>query len=248
MWQLFVLFLFYVFVYQPFFAAGVKQPVDDEDKVSPMKDFRKKHAPPRQNSTPTTTSVKMELFMWTPLQDIGIQDVPGVGPATLARLAKHDYVSIKTGEQLFGLFLYKGRGEEFRTWLKDDCEVQGSVAKQLHEACLDKANKVCSTELGGGGGVAARGRTETTTQVWNRTPIQDVEIRDVPGVGEKTAPLLARNKNITTGEQLFGFFLYLGRDEDRFRSWLKNECEVQGSAAARICNALAERAREICAL
>jgi len=199
-------------------------------------------------SATTSTTKKLANFLATPLQDIAIEDVPGVGPVTKERLAKHAYVSITRAEQLFGMSLYLGRGEQFKAWLKTECEVTGAVAKQLHEACLNKAEKVCIQRGGGGSAGGAVGRAETTTQVWNRTPIQDVKIRDVPGVGDITAKNMGRTKNITTGEQLFGFFLYLGRDENRFKSWLKDECDVQGSVAARTCGALAERANDICSL
>ena len=56
--------------------------------------------------------------------------MPGVGKITKERLENHDYISITTGEQHFGFFLYKtrpgssaprkGRCDEFKTWLTND--------------------------------------------------------------------------------------------------------------------------------
>ena len=68
----------------------------------------------------------------------------------------------------------------------------------------------------------------------------------MPGVGPETAKLLKKNKEITNGEQLFGFFLYLGRDEERFKKWLKDECEVRVQEANRIYEALAKTANVLC--
>ena len=85
----------------------------------------------------------------------------------------------------------------------------------------------------------------TTTQVYIKKAIQDVAIQEVPGVGPETAKLL-KNKEITNGEQLFGFFLYLGRDEERFKKWLKDECEVRVQEANRIYEALARTANVLC--
>jgi hypothetical protein len=62
-----------------------------------------------------------------------------------------------------------------------------------------------------------------------------------------TAELLKTQKQITNGEQLFGFFLSVGRDEERFKSWLMDECKVRGREANRIYDALAETADVICA-
>ncbi len=56
-----------------------------------------------------TETAKQRAFKDTPLQDIAIDDVPGVGKITKERLENHDYISITTGEQLFGFFLYKTR-------------------------------------------------------------------------------------------------------------------------------------------
>jgi hypothetical protein len=107
-------------------AAALK-PEDDE--VSPLKDFSKKRACPRPAGLETDTA-KQRAFKDTPLQDIAIDDVPGVGKITKERLKNHDYISITTGEQLFGFFLYKtrpgssaprkGRCDEFKTWLTND--------------------------------------------------------------------------------------------------------------------------------
>ena len=309
-----------------------------------------------------TETAKQRAFKDTPLQDIAIDDVPGVGKITKERLENHDYISITTGEQLFGFFLYKtrpggsaprkGRCNEFKTWLTNDCSVQGKVADVMLEACIQKAEKVCihapgrgygrvlirkharaavgdddevgehgvqdylsviesqamdskKTELltamlrlemrplvlkvfseitmwrGQGengyfhgapkdwnlvasalrsteevldserqadGTVSGSGSgSQCTTQVYNNKAIQDVAILEVPGVGPVTAELLKTRKQITNGEQLFGFFLYVGRDEERFKSWLKDECKVRGQEANRIYEALANTADVICA-
>jgi hypothetical protein len=236
-------------------AAAVRS---EDDKVSPLKDFSKKRAPPRPAGLETETA-KQRAFKDTPLQDIAIEDVPGVGKITKERLENHDYVSITTGEQLFGFFLYKtrpgssaprkGRCDEFKTWLTNDCLVQGKVADAILEACMQKAEKVCIHAAGREyGRVSGSGSgSQSTTQVYNNKAIQDVAILEVPGVGPVTAELLKKQKQITNGEQLFGFFLYVGRDEERFKSWLKDECKVRGQEANRIYEALANTADVICA-
>jgi hypothetical protein len=236
-------------------AAALK-PEDDE--VSPLKDFSKKRACPRPAGLETDTA-KQRAFKDTPLQDIAIDDVPGVGKITKERLKNHDYISITTGEQLFGFFLYKtrpgssaprkGRCDEFKTWLTNDCLVQGKVADAILEACMQKAEKVCIYAAGREyGRVSGSGSgSQSTTQVYNNKAIQDVAILEVPGVGPVTAELLKKQKQITNGEQLFGFFLYVGRDEERFKSWLKDECKVRGQEANRIYEALANTADVICA-
>jgi hypothetical protein len=188
--------------------------------------------------------------------------VPGVGPKTKERLTKHDYISITTAEQLFGFFLYKtrpgvtssdprmGRCDEFKMWLTNDCSVRGQEANKILKAFLDKAEKVCihtaGTEYGMVSGSGSG--SGSTTQVYNNKAIQDIAIQEVPGVGIVTADLLKKNKNITNGEQLFGFFLYLGRDGERFKTWLKDECEVQVQVANKIHKTLAATAVKLCAL
>jgi hypothetical protein len=91
-------------------------------------------------------------------------DVPDVGKATKQRLENHDYISITTGEQIFGIFLYKtrpgstrsaprtGRCDEFKTWLTNDYSVQGKVADKMLEACMQKVEKVCIHAAGRGHG------------------------------------------------------------------------------------------------
>jgi hypothetical protein len=80
------------------------------------------------------------------------------------------------------------------------------------KACMQKAEKVCIHAAGRGygrvSGSASRSQStcHTTTQVYIKKAIQDVAIQEVPGVGPETAKLL-KNKEITNGEQLFGFFL-----------------------------------------
>ena len=117
------------------------------------------------------------------------------------------------------------------------------------EACMQKAEKVCIHAAGREyGGVSGSGSgSQSTTQVYNNKPIQDVAIQEVPGVGPVTAELLKTQKQITNGEQLFGFFLYVGRDEERFKSWLMDECKVRSQEANRIYDALAKTADVICA-
>ena len=120
------------------------------------------------------------------------------------------------------------------------------------KACMQKAEKVCIHAAGRGygrvSGSASRSQStcHTTTQVYIKKAIQDVAILEVPGVGPETAKLLKKNKEITNGEQLFGFFLYLGRDEERFKKWLKDECEVRVQEANRIYEALARTANVLC--
>jgi len=249
-------------------AAGLRP---EDDKVSPLKDFSKRSPAGRPDLRQTpqksgraagleTDTAKERAFKDMPLQDIAIDDVPGVGKATKQRLENHDYISITTGEQLFGIFLYKtrpgatssaprtGRCDEFKTWLTNDCSVQGKVADVMLEACMQKAEQVCIHAAGRGyGRVSGSGSgSQSTTQVYNNKAIQDVAILEVPGVGPETAKLLKKNKEIANGEQLFGFFLYLGRDEERFKKWLKDECEVRVQEANRIYEALARTANVLC--
>ena len=250
--------------------AAVLRPEDD--KVSPLKGFSKSSTRALQRPAGLKTDTeKRRAFKDTPLQDIAIDDVPGVGKATKQRLEDHDYISITTGEQLFGIFLYKtrpgatsnaprtGRCDEFKTWLTNDCSVQGKVADVMLEACMQKAEKVCIHAAGREyGGVSGSGSgSQSTTQIYNNKPIQDVAIQEVPGVGPETAKLLRKNKEITNGEHLFGFFLYLSRGkggaqraahEERFKKWLKDECEVRVQEANKIYKALAKTADFLCTL
>jgi hypothetical protein len=230
--------------------------------ITPPPFFLPQRTPPSPAGLETETQ-KERAFKDTPLQDIAIEDVPGVGPITKERLKKHDYISIITGEQLFGFFLYKtspgvtssaprmGRCDEFKTWLTNDCSVRGQEANTILKAFLDKAEKVCihtaGTEYGSVSELSGSG-SGFTTQVYNNKAIQDIAIQEVPGVGIVTADLLKKNKNITNGEQLFGFFLYLGRDAERFKTWLKDECEVRTQVANKIHQTLADTAAKLCTL
>ena len=59
--------------------------------------------------------------------------------ATQACLAKHVYVSIKTGEQLFGMFLYMGRGDALL--LQESAAMSALAAQPAAEEAFLKKKK-----------------------------------------------------------------------------------------------------------
>ena len=75
-------------------------------------------------------------------------------------------------------------------------------------------------------------------------PLQDTELQDVPGVGPVAAGKLCE-ANIDTSEKLMGYFLVLGRDADRMKSWLRDVCEIRPQDANRVSQALEIKAAKI---
>lgn len=193
-----------------------------------------------------------ERFLSTPLQDIALKDVPGVGPKTLQVL---DRKNVKTAQQLFGYFLYKERHEDdVRTFLKE-VGLQGSVAKRLYDSMVTKADRVVAMGGRGYGSSVVRPHKPTSMmsttaahEFFMSTPLQDICLAQVPGVGEKTLPKL-QEAHISSAEALFGYFLYVGRDEGRFRDWLKQESiDVHGGAAKKVHDAMKDKADVLCTL
>lgn len=201
----------------------------------------------------TSTSVALEYFLSTPLQDIALTDVPGVGEASLKVLFRQN---IRTTEQLFGYFLYLGRKEHaVRAFLRDIIGLQGAQAKQVYDSMTSKAQSVCATGgRGYGSSAASRSHqpssslsTSVAKDVFMSTPLEDISIDQVPGVGSATLPRLTEG-NIFSGEALFGYFLYLGRDEGSFRQWLKDALEVHGAPAKKVYESMRDKADVVCVL
>ena len=200
-------------------------------------------------------SEAVEKFLSSPLQDLALEDVPGVGTKTLQALQRH---KIKTAEQLFGYFLYVGRHENaVRGFLKDDMGVHGATAKRLYDSMITKANRLCV--MGGRGyGSSSAGTlshqpastmsTSVAHEYFMSTPLQDISLDQVPGVGDKTSPKL-RAARISKAEALFGYFLYVGRDEESFRDWLKaDRIGVHGATAKRLYDAMRDKADVLCVM
>jgi len=88
----------------------------------------------------TTTTLKMNNFLSRPLRDATLSDVPGVGPATLAKLKA---ANIETATQLVGHFLLTGSDTAVTSrWLKDACEVRETEAVKVAEALHTKAGRI----------------------------------------------------------------------------------------------------------
>jgi len=205
-----------------------------------------------EGSTATTSSVALKYFLSTPLQDIALKDVPGVGKESLKVLLRKDF---RATEQLFGYFLYLGRREhDVRAFLRDTIGLQGAQAKQVYDSLASKARSVCATGGRGYGSSAtsllhqpsSSVSTSVAMEAFMCTPLQDISMDQVPGVGSETLPKL-KKRNISSGEALFGYFLYLGRDEDSFREWLKN-MDVHGSAAKKVYESMRDKADVVCVL
>ena len=91
-------------------------------------------------STTTPTTLKMNPFLSRPLRDATLSDVPGVGPATLAKLKA---ANIETATQLVGHFLLTGSDTAVTSrWLKDACEVRETEAVKVAEALHTKAGRI----------------------------------------------------------------------------------------------------------
>ena len=78
-------------------------------------------------------------------------------------------------------------------------------------------------------------------------PLQDCDIKNVPGVGEVVLGKL-KDANIDTAEKLVGHFLLLGRDADKMTQWLKDVCEVRSQEAVKVSEALEKNAAKIVTL
>jgi len=95
---------------------------------------------PAASTTTTTTTLKMNNFLSRPLRDATLSDVPGVGPATLAKLKA---ANIETATQLVGHFLLTGSDTAVTSrWLKDACEVRETEAVKVAEALHTKAGRI----------------------------------------------------------------------------------------------------------
>ena len=106
-----------------------------------------------------------------------------------------------------------------------------------------------------------KGCTTVVIDKFRSTPLQDLKVEDIPFIGPVTAQNMKTTKNITTAEQLLGYFLFLGpRDpspqvssesvagmhEERFKNWLKDECKVTGSVAQKVYRSLVAKADVVC--
>lgn len=90
---------------------------------------------------PPTTSLVFQCFLNTPLQDSRtIEDVPGVGPATKAKLAD---ANIDSSVKLVGHFMLLGRDKNLmKTWLMDVCNVRSQEADKIIGALEEKTKKI----------------------------------------------------------------------------------------------------------
>eukprot|EP00293_Proteomonas_sulcata_P020349 CAMPEP_0184291580 /NCGR_PEP_ID=MMETSP1049-20130417/3558_1 /TAXON_ID=77928 /ORGANISM="Proteomonas sulcata, Strain CCMP704" /LENGTH=93 /DNA_ID=CAMNT_0026599065 /DNA_START=608 /DNA_END=889 /DNA_ORIENTATION=+ len=87
-----------------------------------------------------TTTKKFEVFQGTPIKDVALKDVPGVGDVALGKMKE---ANIDTAEKLIGQFLLNGRDEEkMSSWLEQVCEIRPQDTKKISQALGDKAKKV----------------------------------------------------------------------------------------------------------
>jgi hypothetical protein len=78
-------------------------------------------------------------------------------------------------------------------------------------------------------------------------PLQDCDIKNVPGVGPVALGKL-KNANIDTAEKLVGHFLLLGRDPDKMTNWLQEVCDIRVQEGTKISDALHKKAAIIVTL
>jgi Barrier to autointegration factor len=78
-------------------------------------------------------------------------------------------------------------------------------------------------------------------------PLEDMNIRRIPGVDHRAAEKL-KYANIDTAEKLVGQFLILGRDVDKMADWLMEVCDIRSKEAGKICDALDRKAEKIVSL
>ena len=154
--------------------------------------------------------------------------------------------------------------------LGDSTDEEIEKAEEASRKMQEKAEKVCAAG-GRGDGIPARTTGKDVTPVKDSTtvvidkfrsaPLQDLKVEDVPFIGPVTAQNMFTTKNITTAEELLGYFLFLGpRDpspqvssesvagmhEERFKNWLKDECKVTGSVAQKVYRSLVAKADVVC--
>ena len=85
-----------------------------------------------------TTSKKFNTFLSRPLQDCELNDVPGVGQATLLKLLQN---SMDTPEKLMGAYLLNTRDtEKMQRWLISHCGLRMQEARKIAEALDRKAH------------------------------------------------------------------------------------------------------------
>ena len=88
----------------------------------------------------TTTTQKAKNFQGTPLKELELKDVPGVGEVSLGKLQD---ANIDTSIGLMGqFFLFKMKEQAMIDWLKDTCGIEEQFAKKTVEALAEKAKKL----------------------------------------------------------------------------------------------------------
>jgi hypothetical protein len=99
--------------------------------------YKNKNVSHTQMAT-TTTSKKFNTFLSRPLQDCELNDVPGVGQATLLKLLQN---SMDTPEKLMGAYLLNTRNaEKMQRWLISNCGLRMQEARKIAEALDRKAH------------------------------------------------------------------------------------------------------------
>ena len=86
----------------------------------------------------TTTTKKFNTFLSRPLQDCLLNDIPGVGPSSLAKLLSS---GMDTPEKLMGLYLISNSDpNEMKQWLTENCKLRTQEAGKISDA-LDKKSR-----------------------------------------------------------------------------------------------------------
>ena len=85
----------------------------------------------------TTTTKKFNSFISRPLQDCSLNDVPGVGAASRAKLID---ARLDTPEKLMGMFLISSRDpQQMKHWLISSCLLRAQEAGKISEALHRKS-------------------------------------------------------------------------------------------------------------
>ena len=84
-----------------------------------------------------TTTKKFNTFISRPLQDCSLNDIPGVGKTSLAKLLD---AQMDTPEKLMGLFLVSSRDtQRMKHWLVSNCSIRAQEAVKISEALERKS-------------------------------------------------------------------------------------------------------------
>ena len=70
-------------------------------------------------------------------------------------------------------------------------------------------------------------------------PLGDKSVDQIPGIGVKLKGYLA-DKGISKANQIVGYFLFVGKNEVRFKEWFIQQCPADQGQQTNCCNAVKE--------